>query len=703
MDLRTQTSLFCGALALAIAVSVLLRGRPRRAHWLFAAFSVDIGLWYLAQWLYLDGRASVWAHFTAVLAVLMPQFALHLFEAIFPQSGRSVLLRVAGGLAVVMLVVVLSPLHEHGLVRGTVLLYVFGLFAAGLSSLLVRGERSRSRPTQRRVRFLVVCGASAATFSLADFLWFIGAPLPPVGAVLSIVFLFVLAESLIRRRLVDLYDMAALALVSTLLAFSLAGIFYLCVVLLGAFQTIYLNAVLAGIIALILFEPLRDKLDAYIHRAIFIERVDLERAVTQAKAALAHVLSSDEAIPVLLGALENSHRATAAAVYLRDPVGVDFGLGGQFGSEAPSRLDAASLRTLLDVLEERRVVNFEALSSDLAEEEAEELDGLSAKTRELLVASAENFAELRRAVCVAVLSEQREFFGLLLVHDDRVEDAFSADDLGSLASLGLHLATVLENSRQHQQLQARARLAALGRMAAGLAHEIRNPLGAIKGAAQLLAETAAEEPASSEFVGIIVEEVERLDRVVRSVLDYARPAAVEPKSIQINAIVERTLALLSSSAEFHIELRSELDRENPWVRADAEQLQQVLLNLVRNAAEAMGGAGRVTILTRQRADRLSKVVELEVRDTGPGLPEHAQRSLFEPFFTTKPNGTGLGLAITERIVQGMGGRIEAQSLALGGAVFRVTLPAADESGGRISTLTPVPRTAGPAGEKRYLG
>src|SRR5690606_16160923 len=151
-----------------------------------------------------------------------------------------------------------SPWHEHGLVRAAVLLYVFGLFAAGLWSLFMRGERSGSRATQRRVRFLVSCGTLAATFSLADFLWFVGAPLPPVGAVLSIVFLFVLAESLIRARLVDLYDMAVRALVATALAFSMAGIFYLFAVILGGFDEMYLNAVLGGTVILILFDPLRE-------------------------------------------------------------------------------------------------------------------------------------------------------------------------------------------------------------------------------------------------------------------------------------------------------------------------------------------------------------------------------------------------------------------------------------------------------------
>ena len=254
MDLRTRTSLFCGALALAIAVSILLRGGRRRAHLYFAAFAADIGLWYIAQWLYHFVRADVWVRFTAILAVLLPQFALNLFEVIVPRlERRSTLVRVAGVLMIPMLLLVLSPQHDHPLARGAVVFYVFSLLSAGLWSLAKRGERSRSRATQRRVRFLVLIGALAAAFTLADFLWFIGAPLPPVGAVLSIVFLFVLAESMIRERLVDLYDILGQLLVSTLLAFCLAGIFYVFVDLVGGFSTMYLNAILASIVILVLF------------------------------------------------------------------------------------------------------------------------------------------------------------------------------------------------------------------------------------------------------------------------------------------------------------------------------------------------------------------------------------------------------------------------------------------------------------------
>src|SRR5262245_48216977 len=146
MDLRTRTSLFCAALALAIAVSMLLRGKPQRAQWLFAAFSADIGLWYLAQWLYLLQLSPIWAHFTAMLVVALPQFAVHLFEALVPSAGGTKLLpRVAGLLFFPMLLLVLSPEHTASWVRGAVISYVFGLFAAALWSLWRRGDRKSTR------------------------------------------------------------------------------------------------------------------------------------------------------------------------------------------------------------------------------------------------------------------------------------------------------------------------------------------------------------------------------------------------------------------------------------------------------------------------------------------------------------------------------------------------------------------------------
>lgn len=709
VDLRTRTSLFCGALALAIAVSILLRGGARKPQILFAAFAGDIGLWYLAQWMYQWVRADVWARFTAVLAVLLPQFALHLFEAIVPRpERRSTLLRVASVLMVPMLLVVLSPQHQHAWVRDAVFLYVFGLIAAGLWALALRGERSRSRATQRRVRFLVLIGAAAAAFTLADFLWFIGAPLPPVGAVLSTVFLFILAESFTRERLVDLYDILGQLLVSTALAFCLAGIFYIFVVLFGGFDTMYLGAILAAIVILVLFEPLREKVEGYIRKVFFRERVDLERAVAKARAQLVHVLEVSEMQNVVLSALEESRRITAAALYLRDPIGSDFGLGLSFGRGAPARIDGATARPLIDRLTSSSSIVLEEVQHRVTERRGSGWTR-EAEVEERLLASAAVLGPLREGLALAIHGEDQGLLGILLLVDDRVKDAFSPDEVALLESLAVQIGVVVENSHQYRRMQEKDRLAALGQMAAGLAHEVKNPLGAIKGAAQLLSEPdhAGVDPSAAEFLAIILEEVERLDRVVGSVLDYARPSKGNPGLVDVNSVVKGTLRVLASDRERGSTQNIELAQDLPLVRADAEQLRQVLMNLVKNAIQAMNGVGQVTVSTRERKGRpgwgaAASVsggdwVEISVRDVGPGIVPSVLKNLFVPFFTTKHKGTGLGLAISQRMIEEMGGRIEVSSQPGAGSTFTVVLPVVTDTVGsqRAVRVAPAAKTPTP--------
>jgi two-component system sensor histidine kinase HydH len=221
-------------------------------------------------------------------------------------------------------------------------------------------------------------------------------------------------------------------------------------------------------------------------------------------------------------------------------------------------------------------------------------------------------------------------------------------------------------------------------MAAGLAHEIRNPLGAIKGAAQLLAEPAHEgvDPGSREFVAIIVEEVDRLNRVVGSVLDLARPSGEAMVPIDVNAVVRRTLQIMKAEPDAaDLDVESVLASELPRAAIDAEQLRQVLMNLLRNATQAVGQQGTVTVATRARSGRGARgagddaFVEITVSDTGPGISRVVLEKLFLPFFTTKEKGTGLGLAVSQRIVQGAGGRIEVRSTEGKGSTFSVVLPA----------------------------
>jgi signal transduction histidine kinase len=690
-ELRPKTILFCAVLALAIALSVLLRGR-RSVHWLFAAFAADIALWYASQSLAGFFRADLWERMTGVLTVFLPVFAIYLFQSVVPPevpSSRTGLGRIAALVGLVFLALSISPYHDRPFTLGGVYTYVFGLLALALIGLWRRGRASPSRAVRDRVSFLAVVGAAAMTFSMADFLSYLGVHIPPIGAVLSIVFLFVLAESVTRPRLADLYEMAGRLLVSTALAFCLAGIFYLFVMVIGGFDTMYLNAVLAAIVFLVLFEPLQSEVETRIHQFFFRERYDLETSVADLRKRLAHVLEIDQMVATLMQGLERSRRVTTAALYLRDQDGDGYDLVGSIGAGVPKRVEALGARPLLDRLEKRPSVSLEELSP-----------GSSPADATVLTAAA-TLGALRSAVVLIVRGEAEDGVGLLFVCDDRVRDAFTPEEIALLETVATQIGVVVANSRIYSRMKERDRLAALGSMAAGLAHEVKNPLGAIKGAAQLLEEVGAsdgDEPVAREFVGIILEEVNRLDRVVGSFLDYARPHAGNPIPLDLNAAVRRTVQILSSQVtdggvDMHLELSEPLRR----ARIDPEQFRQVFMNLMQNAIQAMDHRGKVTVSTAmRRVGRADEQVEVSVRDTGPGISPKVLRNLFVPFFTTKTEGTGLGLAISQSIVQNAGGTIEVHSQPGAGTTFTVVLPAAEEP-----LSTPAPGEAGsPGREKR---
>jgi signal transduction histidine kinase len=720
-DLRARTTLFCGVIAFAIALSMLLRGR-RMQHWLFAAFSTCVAFWYVSQSLTDLMKDVGFERVTAVLTVLLPQFAVHLFDSISPLEGtrsevtpaspRSKLPKIATALALPMLAVALSPYQQEGawvraLVLATVYFYVFGLLAAALIALWLRGQKSPSRAVRDRIRFLTTVGALAMTFTLGDFLSFLGVYLPPIGAVLAVVFLFVLAESLTRSRLADLYELSGRLLVSTALAFALAGIFYVFITYIGRFGAMYLNAVLAAIVFLVLFKPLEHEVETRINRFFFRERYDLETSVVELRRRLAHTLENEEMIQVVLAGLERSRRVTSCAIYLRDLDDSGFDVVGTVGAQPTLRLEALAMRPLLERL------GMSLSLEELAREADSDRDPSGAAgAREALaptMTAVEALGPFKSSVILAIRGDSEELVGLMCVADDRVRDAFTPEEIALLETVAAQMGVAIANSRIYARMKERDRLAALGSMAAGLAHEVKNPLGAIKGAAQLLEELGVggvdeKDPSVKEFLGIILEETDRLNRVVGSFLDYARPHAGNPVPVDVNAAVRRSVQILSSQQADGLDLKLELSDELPRARIDPEKLRQVLLNLVHNAIHAMDGHGRVTVGTTHRraargtwhgpasdrsgalrADEAGEVVEISVHDTGPGISQKVLKNLFVPFFTTKEKGTGLGLAISQSIVQNAGGSIYVQTQAGSGTKFVISLPAADET-----VPTPVP-------------
>jgi signal transduction histidine kinase len=222
------------------------------------------------------------------------------------------------------------------------------------------------------------------------------------------------------------------------------------------------------------------------------------------------------------------------------------------------------------------------------------------------------------------------------------------------------------------------KLASLGVLAAGVAHEIRNPLTAIKVRLFTLREELAAAALGEEDLEVISGEIGRLERIVKDFLQFARPAEPKLETLSASAVVSEVHELMRTElAKGSIHLKLE-DATHAHIRADPHQLKQVLINLVRNAAESIVNAGTVTLRVREGAaaikNRRQPCVFFEVEDTGTGIPPDLQQRLFDPFFTTKETGTGLGLSIAARIIERHGGVLKFQTRLKQGTTFSFLLP-----------------------------
>ena len=247
---------------------------------------------------------------------------------------------------------------------------------------------------------------------------------------------------------------------------------------------------------------------------------------------------------------------------------------------------------------------------------------------------------------------------------------------------------VVRDLSRIRQLEAEVRrgetLAAAGRMAVGLAHEIRNPLGAIRGAVQLLGRELGGS-ALSEYTTVLLTEVDRVNRIIEMLLDLARPVAIRPAPVNLHQLLERVALLTEESArERQVMIVRRYDPSLPPILGDEDRLVQVFHNLVRNAIEAMADGGQLTLATRVSMNPLfgkvdmgagqRSMVEVQVLDEGSGIPAAARARIFDPFFTTKERGLGLGLAICHQVMEQHKGAIHIDSVEGHGTTVTCFLP-----------------------------
>jgi signal transduction histidine kinase len=723
VDIRDQAALLAAIVTLALAGAALLRSARPRSFTLFALLSLDLFVFSAAEFLNglprTQGAHELWKRFAIGAGSLLPAAALAFFLEFLgvkrrpARRARDLML---GGSAF-GLVVAATPLVRSDLATVLVAAYVLLALTTVLSVVWREMEAAPTRADRARLTYVLVGGLVVGVLVSLDLLPRVGVryPLEGLGFVALTLYMFLLLQALLRRRLLDLHEFLGKLAVVTVLGLVLASIYGGLVSWVGMRPGLFFfNTLVASFVILSLFDPIRSRVEEWVVVNLFPERYELVRELEALRDRVVTVIDPSDLERIVLDGLAETRRVTHASLWLVSESRPGYRLLAFRGPEPVPFLEPGTARALLRASGDgRRAILLENLDRRLAEIQAQNppvsgdgarrpLPPALAKELERIADAREAMAQMKAGICMPLLAGDR-VAGFLACWDERVQEAFASDEIAALIEIADRCAVVIDNSKLYQQMKERDRLAALGEMAAGLAHEIRNPLAAIKGATQYL-DPRRIPGDDREFLEIIVEEVDRLNGVVTQFLDYARPLKSTMARGDVGDILQRTFKLLAPQIPARIELAIEVAPELPAVECDAEQLKQVFLNLALNSFQAMPDGGRLTVIATRARDELSgwreprmrdDRVEIRFRDTGPGVPPEARDHVFVPFYTTKEKGTGLGLAISQRIVKAHRGTLTVANPPGGGAEFTISLPAIEAEPPRET-----PEPVAPAAETR---
>ncbi len=664
MPLQVQSSLIGAIVTVAVMTGLLLRRRRRPTDVPFSVLCLSLILWFMATFTAAVTEGDWGIRVELAVAALIPTALIRLFSELLPESAARArrLLSTVYPLSALTAAAALSPLGTTTVVQVLATLFVVVTILWGSRVLIAASDVGRGTVDYARRLYLAIGAAFVAVLCATLELPAFKGSATAIGHMAVMTYVFFLSQVILRDRLLDLNEFLGRMLILGILAILFASVTALLINIGDGPSSRLFNAVFGVIILLTLYEPMKDWLERKAAEVFFRERHGFLQALSDLRQRMQHgVLDPNQMSHIVVEALYDTRRATHAAVYLLDPGGRGFDLHAHRGPEPAPRVDTSDYPELFKLVHEAsRPVSLEdlgvgALSSEAVPPRIELASSLRAVNADLLL-------PFRSGSMV---------LGFLALRDDRAAEPYATAEIAALETISETAATVVWNSKLAERLRERERLAAIGAMAAGLAHEIRNPLGAIKGAAQYLDPTRPANPEDSEFLEVIIEETNRLNSVVTQFLDYARPFRARFDSVDLNGIIRRTVKLVQARAGNPAPIELELDPALPRIQADGEQLKQVVLNLVLNAQDATGDRESPVVI---RTLRRGEDVEVRVRDGGVGIPARDIEQIFTPFFTTKHSGTGLGLAVCQRIVHNHGGSIRPSSTVGRGAEFIVQLP-----------------------------
>ena len=700
MEILALPSALAFTMNITLCLIVLSSNPKNTANWLFACFVLAFATWNVGEFMMINSKTVESAVFAVKVVfagiAFIPVFFLH-FSNAFPLKHTGYIGKRSFFFVYLIPVAILASfywrfeidIHRLQEFRNifyygfqfqrpmafvaffSMILILAGIYITwGIRNLLQSLRRTRLTRQKLQIQYLIfgmVSMAIAGTaINVLNYLFKLNWPVFFLASLYSILVSFFFAFAIIKYRLLDIHILIRGGIVYSFLSGLVLAIYVLLIKNIGEMisQTYTTRSLLVEsgmIVGLVyLLRPFQRKAEYLIDRFFYMERFQYRMRLIEFSRSIIDLVDMEELVETTGRFVAQTFYVEKICLVLWDP-----GINDYRAVCQEDTGDTPVLPWDEDLVE--RVVG--SGKSHELEEYTPDDEEIGPRIATLLDQGFE--------VAVPLAMKQRPL-GLMLLGKKLSRKDFSHEEFEFLDAFAVQISLAISRGLIHRdmilkdrQIMQSEKLASLGQLAAGIAHEIRNPLGIISGSAETLLKQKDPET-QQEMAQYIMEESERINSMVSNFLHFARPKEPKLRNHNLVSLLSRTLQLITPEAKSrNVEIVPKMPDEPLIVRIDPEQMQQALMNIAINALEAMpeGGVWSVT-LSRNGEDR----VTIRLSDTGPGISEGVLSRIFNPFFTTKDKGTGLGLSIAHTIVENHGGTIIVNTKREKGATFVINLP-----------------------------
>lgn len=545
------------------------------------------------------------------------------------------------------------------------------------ASLLIREYATTNQPRMRlQLKFWLVGMAIALPLGLTNLLPAYGLRLYPLGNLGSALWASIVGYAIVRHRLMDIEIVVARGLAYVGVTLAIIGPVGVTSIALQywAFGEVHYDfstaIVVLFVFVAVLFPRLQVAAERRVGRSLFRTKFESHEALVGVASEVVRILDREKLLRFVCDRVGDAVGSSRVSIYLPDDLGRLF----QLGANAGGPTDNPSLSV------EHPVVRWVGQIGEAIL--AEELEGRAGG------GGAFGWLVENGWAVVVPFKAGRDLVGFMCLGAKTGLEAYTVGDIRHLNQVAAETAIALQNARLYEELRrSRAiisrtgRLSAIGNLAAGIAHEIRNPLVSIQTFFQLAPDRLDDEEFMTSFLKLAEAEVRRISDLISELLTFAKSPTPMLREIDLREVVERASVLLEPQARSQgVKLVLRNDTSHQYVLADADQVMQVVLNIGLNAVQATSKGGEIALETRRELEQGRTYCQIEIRDSGIGISEALREAIFDPFFTTKEKGTGLGLAIAQQIVMETGGFIRVDSQEGQGSRFLIYLPIAGQGG-----------------------